>query len=58
VLPDLLLRATVALGRVLAAQGRPKDAHAALSAEYAWFTEGFDALDLVEARAQLERLSA
>jgi tetratricopeptide (TPR) repeat protein/predicted Ser/Thr protein kinase len=53
----LLLRATMALSRVRAAQGQAREAHAALSTEYAWFTEGFDALDLVEARALLAELS-
>jgi tetratricopeptide (TPR) repeat protein len=54
----LVLRATAALCRLRAAEGQPREAHAALSAEYAWFTEGFDALDLVEARALLDQLSA
>src|SRR5262249_33872453 len=54
----LVLRASVALCRLLAAEGKRPEAHAALSAEYASFTEDLDALDLVEARALLEQLSA
>ena len=32
------------------------EAHALVSEIYAWFTEGFDTADLVEARALLEEL--
>jgi tetratricopeptide (TPR) repeat protein/predicted Ser/Thr protein kinase len=53
----LVLRATVALSRLMAAQGSVPDARAALVAEYAPFTEGFDSLDLIEARALRDELS-
>ena len=52
----LLLRATMSLSRIWAAQGRAPEAYSALSAEYACFSEGFDALDLMEARALLAEL--
>ncbi len=48
------LRATTSLGRLFCAQGRPAEARAALEPLYAWFTEGFAARDLREAKALLE----
>ncbi len=52
------LRATVDLARLWQAQGRTEEAAARLGAIYAWFTEGFAAPDLVEARALLDELGA
>ncbi|MFN8482272.1 MAG: AAA family ATPase [Anaerolineae bacterium] len=45
------LRATVSLARLWRRQGRTDEARAILAAIYDWFTEGFDTLDLIEARA-------
>jgi predicted ATPase len=50
------LRATTSLARLLAGHGRRDDARARLAPLYAWFTEGFDAPDLVDAKALLEQL--
>jgi predicted ATPase len=50
------LRAATSLGRLWAGQGKAAEAHALLSEIYAWFTEGFDTADLIEARALLEEL--
>jgi len=51
------LRATVSLARLWQQQGKKDEAHSMLSAIYGWFTEGFDAVDLKEAKALLEELS-
>jgi len=50
------LRAATSLGRLWARQGKAAEAHALVSEIYAWFTEGFDTADLIEARALLEEL--
>ncbi len=44
------LQATLSLFRLLQAQGRANEGYARVQAIYAWFTEGFDRPDLVEAR--------
>jgi predicted ATPase len=54
---SLELRLTTSLARLLARQGRDEEAHATLAAIYNWFTEGFDTLDLIEAKALLDELS-
>lgn len=54
----LELRATASLARLLAVQGRQKEARGLLVAIYAWFSEGFDCPDLQEARLLLAQLSA
>jgi len=51
------LRATVSLCRLWQQQGRMDKARQMLAEIYGWFTEGFDTLDLKEARALLEELS-
>jgi predicted ATPase len=48
--------ATVDLARLWAEQGRRAEAHELLAPTYGWFTEGFDAPDLTEAKALLESL--
>ncbi len=51
------LRATTSLARLLASQGRREEARTRLEAIYGWFTEGFDTLDLKEAKALLDDLT-
>ena len=53
---SLELRAATNLGRLWADKGNVREAHALLSGIYSWFTEGFDTVDLREARALLEEL--
>ncbi len=50
------LRATMGLARLLAQQGRRDEARTMLADIYNWFTEGFDTVDLKEAKALLEEL--
>jgi predicted ATPase len=50
------LRATMSLARLLASQGRRDEARTMLVEIYNWFTEGFDTVDLKEAKALLEEL--
>jgi tetratricopeptide (TPR) repeat protein len=51
------LRATISLARLWQAQGKKEEAHQMLAKIYHWFTEGFDTLDLKEAKAMLETLA-
>ena len=51
------LRSTVSLSRLWKKQGKEEEARKLLAEIYGWFTEGFDSLDLVEAKALLEELS-
>jgi len=51
------LRATTSLGRLLNEQGRCDEARAMLAEIYGWFTEGFDTVDLKDAKALLDELS-
>jgi DNA-binding SARP family transcriptional activator/RecA/RadA recombinase len=50
------LRATTSLCRLWQRQGRQEEARQVLSAIYSWFTEGFDTIDLRDARSLLEEL--
>jgi predicted ATPase/DNA-binding SARP family transcriptional activator len=52
------LRATVSLCRHWGEQGKREEAHQRLAEIYAWFTEGFDTADLIDARTLLEELSS
>ena len=52
----LELRVMISLGSTWAAQGKEKEAYRLLEKGYRWFTEGFDTVDLQEAKALLERL--
>ena len=52
------LRAATSLARLWRDQGRRAEAHALLAPVYGWFTEGFDTLDLKEAKALLAELSS
>jgi predicted ATPase len=53
---SLELRAATSLARLWGEQGKRKEARDLLAPVYGWFTEGFDALDLKEAKALLEQL--
>jgi predicted ATPase len=50
------LRAAVSMTRLWRDQGKRQQAHDLLAAIYTWFTEGFDTLDLKEAKALLDEL--
>jgi predicted ATPase len=54
----LYLRATTSLARLLAKQGRRDEARSILAEIYGWFTEGFDTLNLKDAKALLDELNA
>jgi len=54
---SLELRAMMSLARLWQSQGKRIEAHRMLSGVYSWFTEGFDAKDLQEAKALLAELS-
>jgi tetratricopeptide (TPR) repeat protein len=51
------LRATTSLAQLLARQGRRDEAHRMLADIYGWFTEGFDTVDLKDAKALFDQLS-
>jgi predicted ATPase len=53
---SLELRAARDLARLWAEQGERQQALDLLAPTYAWFTEGFDTVDLIEAKALLEAL--
>jgi len=46
------------LARLWRDHGKPQQARELLAPVYGWFTEGFDTLDLKEAKALLEELAA
>jgi tetratricopeptide (TPR) repeat protein len=52
------LPATTSLARLLAEYGRRDEARMMLAEIYGWFTEGFDTVDLKEAKALLDELTA
>ena len=54
----LELQASVSLARLWCKQNRHGEARDLLAPIYGWFTEGFDALDLKEAKLLLEELHA
>jgi predicted ATPase len=51
------LRAAVSLARLWAGQGEQRKAHDLLAPIYGWFTEGFETVDLIEAKALLDELT-
>jgi predicted ATPase/class 3 adenylate cyclase len=52
------LRAAMSLARLWRDQGKVSEARELLAPVYGWFTEGFDTLDLKEAKALLEELAS
>lgn len=55
---SLELRATIRLSRLWQRQGKPQTARQLLSEIYDWFSEGFDTVDLQEAKRLGEELTA
>ena len=53
---SLELRAVMSLARLWQQQGKTKQARQMLAEIYGWFTEGFDTVDLKEAKALLQEL--
>ena len=53
---SLELRAAMSLSRLWQQQGKQTEAHALLAPIYGWFTEGFDTVDLQDAKVLLEEL--
>jgi predicted ATPase len=51
------LRAAISLARLWQQQGKREEARQMLAEIYGWFTEGFDTVDLQEAKALLESLT-
>ncbi len=51
------LRAAMSMARLWRDQGKRQQAHDLLAPVFGWFTEGFDTLDLKEARALLDQLA-
>ena len=52
------LRAAMSMARLWRDQGKPQKARELLTPLYGWFTEGFDTLDLKEAKALLAELAS
>jgi len=52
------LRAAISLAGLWRSQGKRQQARELLAPVYGWFTEGFDTLDLKEAKALLDELGA
>jgi predicted ATPase len=52
------LRAAMSMARLWRDQGKRQQAYDLLAPVYGWFTEGFDTLDLKDAKALLEQLTA
>jgi predicted ATPase len=53
---SLELRAATRLARLWAKQGERQKAHDLLAPVYGWFAEGFDTVDLKDAKALLDEL--
>jgi predicted ATPase len=54
---SLELRAAMSLARLWQQQGKRAEARELLAPVYGWFTEGFDTMDLQDAKALLEELA-
>ena len=52
------LRTAMSMARLLRDQGKRDEARDLLADVYNWFTEGFDTLDLKEAKALLAKLAS
>ena len=52
------LRAAVSMARLWRHQGKRDEARELLAPVYGWFTEGFDTLDLKEAKKLLKELAS
>jgi predicted ATPase len=52
------LRAAMSMARLWRDQSKPQQARELLAPIYGWFTEGFDTLDLKEAKALLDALAS
>jgi predicted ATPase len=52
------LRAAMSMARLWRDQGKHEEARELLAPVYGWFTEGFDTLDLKEAKALLDELAS
>jgi predicted ATPase len=52
------LRAAMSMARLWCDQGKLDEARELLAPVYGWFTEGFDTLDLKQAKALLDELAA
>ena len=52
------LRAAMNMAQLWRDQGKRKEARELLAPVYGWFTEGFDTLDLKDAKALLDELSS
>jgi predicted ATPase len=50
------LRAAMSMARLWLSQGKSQQARELVAPVYGWFTEGFDTLDLKEAKALLDKL--
>ena len=55
---SLELRTAMSLARLWRSQGKSQQARELLAPVYGWFTEGFDTLDLKEAKALLDEVHA
>ena len=55
---SLELRAAMSMARLWRDQGKREEAYDLLAPVYGWFTEGFDTLDLKEAKKLLDELSS
>ena len=53
---SLELRAAMSLARLWQQQGKREEARQLLTEIYSWFTEGFDTVDLKEAKVLLDEL--
>ena len=51
------LRAAISMARLWRSQGKTQQAREQLAPVYGWFTEGFDTVDLKEAKVLLEELA-
>jgi predicted ATPase len=54
---SLELRAPMSMARLRRDQGKPQQVRELLAPVYGWFTEGFDTLDLKDAKALLDELA-